>query len=177
VTDTGAPSEGLSPRHTAFVDEYMKDRVATAAAQRAGYSPRSAASLMAMGPIRDEIRRRQAAIAADADVTVRSLIDEVEAARAVAEGAENASAMVAAIKLKAELTGNLDAREAPKSDQSDRPTDIAGTAAAIVQLLREYACQTGYVVTVTKSDEPIDDSASESSGSSVAENGDVSGTP
>ena len=84
--------------------------------------------------------------------------------------------MVAAIKLKAELTGNLDAREAPKSDQSDRPTDIAGTAAAIVQLFREYACQTGYVVTVTKPDEPIDDSASESSGSSGAENSDVSET-
>jgi phage terminase small subunit len=167
----------LSPKQQRFVDEYLVDRNAAAAAQRAGYSPRSAASLMSNEHISLEIARRLAAIAADTNVSVKSLIAEVEAAREVAEAAGNASAMVAAIKLKADLTGNLDAREAPKSDRSDRPTDIASTAAAIVEIFREYASQTGYVVTVTKSGEPIDDSASESSGSSVAENSDVSGTP
>lgn len=140
MTDTGA---GLSPKHAAFVDEFLKDRSATAAAQRAGYSPRSAAGLMALLPIKDEIRRRLAAIATEANVTAKSLIAEAEVARETAEAGGNASAMVAAIKLKAELTGNLDAAQ-PASEPVH--ATHRETAHAVFDLLK----QLGYDVIIRK---------------------------
>jgi phage terminase small subunit len=61
-TPADAPSEALSPKHAPFVAEYLKDRNAAAAAQRAGYSPRSAASLMAQEHIREAIKKRPCAV-------------------------------------------------------------------------------------------------------------------
>jgi hypothetical protein len=128
--------EPLSPKHEAFVTEYLKDRNAAAAAQRAGYSPRSAASLMAMESIRAEIQRRQEAAARESGVTLQSLIKQAEEARAVAEQAGNASAMVAAIQLKAKLTGQLGDVSAPAQSQSE-PVSIRDTALAILTIFRE----------------------------------------
>jgi phage terminase small subunit len=42
TTRHGSTLQGLSPKHRAFVDEYMKDRNAIQAAIRAGYSRRTA---------------------------------------------------------------------------------------------------------------------------------------
>ena len=136
MSDTGHTCGALSPRHAAFVIEYMKDRSATAAAQRAGYSVRSAASLMAMQPIKDEIVRRTDALVTESKVPLhQSLLAEAEQARQVAEEAGNASAMVAALRLKAELTNQLDA-----SAKSTKPVQCgtAELARSLIGLFLEY---------------------------------------
>ena len=132
MTDTGA---GLSPKHAAFVDEFLKDRSATAAAQRAGYSVRTASTLMTMGPIKDEIKRRLAAIATDVSVTVKSLLAEAEVARETAEAAGNASAMVAALRLKAELSGAMDVAQSTPEPIMATTADTARTILGIFQEL------------------------------------------
>lgn len=122
---------GLSERHARFVAEYVVDLNAAAAARRAGLSPRSAAGLMARADIRAEIERQQEAIAAETKVTIASLVDEAESARQVAHGAGNAAAMVAAITLKAKLTGKLQpenagdmAREEAAERQAQQETEL-----------------------------------------------------
>ena len=115
--------------------EYMRDRSATAAAQRAGYSPRSAASLMALPVIKNEIKRRLAAIATDVSVTVKSLLAEAEVARETAEAAGNASAMVAALRLKAELSGAMDVAQSTSEPIMATTADTARTILGIFQEL------------------------------------------
>src|SRR5262245_52445606 len=97
------PANGLSAKRIAFVEHYMQTRSATEAATAAGYKTASAASLMAQGPIKAEIKRRLAALASDNKITPASLLAEIEEARTVAALDDNASAMVACIKLKAEM--------------------------------------------------------------------------
>jgi hypothetical protein len=71
---------------------------------------------------------------------LESLIKEAEVAREVAEQAGNGSAMVAAIKLKAELTGQLNA--AAPSAPKEQPLDLVATARAVFDFLREASLRT-----------------------------------
>src|SRR5262249_46259673 len=120
MSDTGAPKP-LSAKHAAFVDAYMVSRSAVEAALASGYKARSAASLMALQPIRDEIRRRNAATATDTKTDLATLLRDAETARQIAADNGNASGMVAALKLKAELLGLMDGEAKPPVDPSSVP--------------------------------------------------------
>lgn len=110
-------------RHQLFIAEYKRDGNGGRAAIAAGFSPRSASTtasrLLALPEIRAEIDRWQAQISAEAKVSLRSLLDEAEGARAVAEEDGNGAAMVAAVLLKARLTGYLDAGKAEVDQTAD----------------------------------------------------------
>jgi Terminase small subunit len=88
----------LSHKHARFVEEYLKDNDARAAAVRAGYKARSAAVLLANVAIRNAIQSRQ-------EAAISELIKRADEAYTAAERAGNVAGMVQATKLKAELTG------------------------------------------------------------------------
>jgi phage terminase small subunit len=150
-----APGPALSAKHQRFIDEYLKDpsHNAAAAAQRAGYSPRSAGNLLAQEHIRLEIARRQQAVAQNAGVTLEGLIKEAEAAREVAENAGNASAMVAATQLKARLTSQLDT-PADGHKRSDEPVDKHQLTLAVYSIFQE-ALGAGWRILVSPPGETI----------------------
>jgi phage terminase small subunit len=62
TTRYGSTPQGVSPKHQAFVDEYMKDRNATQAAIRAGYSRRKAkqigSGLLTKVDVAEDVGRR-----------------------------------------------------------------------------------------------------------------------
>lgn len=101
----------ITPKQAAFCREYLLDFNGTQAAMRAGYSERTAqeqaSRLLSKDMVRSEIARLQEQAAAVANVTLDSLLREVEDARAMARQRENAAAMVAATTLKAKLTGHF----------------------------------------------------------------------
>lgn len=101
----------LTAKQSRFVDEYMVDLNATQAAIRAGYSKKTAGSIgdenLKKPAIAAEVAKRQDALAATHGVTLQSLLDELDEARAAALSAETvqSSAAVAATMAKAKLTG------------------------------------------------------------------------
>ncbi len=78
VTQEGAPK--LLPRHLAFVDEYMKDRNATQAYIRAGYSAKAAnvnaARLIANDSVSAEIAKRVEEYSRTAGLKVVDLLEQ-----------------------------------------------------------------------------------------------------
>lgn len=87
----------LSPKRAAFVREYLIDLNATKAAERAGYSPKSAHvtghRLLSDAKVADAIATAQAELSQHALVTAQ---DVVKGLRREAEEADSASARVAA---------------------------------------------------------------------------------
>jgi Terminase small subunit len=154
ATETAVEApKAIGAKHEKFITEYMKDRNATAAAARSGYSVRSAAMLMAMGPIKDEIRRRLAQVAAkaaeEAKVTLQSLMAKALRAYEVAEGNNNPAGMVAATKLMAELSGHVGGQPVvgvTVNNQQSTGPDIRGTAQAIWSILKEASMRQGGAV-------------------------------
>src|SRR5262245_33269856 len=124
----------LTERQAAFVTEYLKggDGSATAACQRAGISPRKAASMMSNPDVLAEIGRRQSNGAATA--TGDDEIDRALAAYDVAKSAGNAAGMVAATTLLAKLRGRLDGEPEPKPPA---PSDIAAVKRAFVAYCKD----------------------------------------
>src|ERR1700755_848394 len=126
-----------SPRHEAFAHALARGASATAAYIEAGYkqNPHNAAALARKQHIStrvDELQQEQLAIhqqataqaAANAQVTIESLIAEAEAARAKAmEEKGGAAAAVRALIAKAKLAGHW--RE--KIDQHNTGTGIVST--------------------------------------------------
>jgi hypothetical protein len=143
----------LTDKQERFVTEFMKDGAASAAAVRAGFSARTAARLMAMAPIKDEIALRRTAAVAETGISVKSLIEEAEAARKVAEQDGNAAGMTAAITLKARLSGQLDAEPPPPPPAVN--TDPHSLALAIVDLLRQAGHTTGRRVVFAEKGETL----------------------
>lgn len=132
----------LSDRHKRFVDEYVKDTNAAAAARRAGFSARSAGQLMKVGAIRAEIERRQEAIAVATQITIASLCEEAEAARCLAQSDGNPAAMVAAITLKAKLTGKLTSEnneDVTRQEEAERRAQQRGEHRKAGRLLADAA--------------------------------------
>ena len=93
----------LAPRQARFVDEYLRDRDATAAAMRAGYSERSAYVMGARLLRRPDVQlamesRRRGGGARKLPITrddcIRALVEAYKVARAARDG----SAMVGAIR-------------------------------------------------------------------------------
>jgi phage terminase small subunit len=146
-------SDSLFPRHEAFISEFLKDGNASAAAQRAGFSPRSVSKLLAIPGVAEEIARRQTAIAHETNVTVKGLIAETENARLIAEGADNANAMVAAIQLKAKLSGLINAEPQP----ADAPANVSkrDLARTVVNILRDAAVEEGATLAVASRGESL----------------------
>jgi hypothetical protein len=131
-------TEPLNDRQQRFVFEIIRGSTATAAAIAAGYRPRSATSagsrLLAEPGVRAAIDAGQAEIAREVSVSTKTLLAEAEAARALAERVENASAMIAAVQLKARLTGLI--VDKPDPDQQREAAELArqveqSTAAAM----------------------------------------------
>lgn len=99
----------LTPKQEAFVREYLIDQNATQAAIRAGYSADTAYSqgqrLLKNVEVAGAISKGQAKAAKRAEITVQSLAEELEEARALAIKEAQSSAAVAATMGKAKLFG------------------------------------------------------------------------
>jgi len=106
-----AKQDELTAKQSRFIDEYMKDLNGTQAVIRAGYSTKGAdvqaVRLLGNARVKAEVEKRQAALAETHGVTLKSLLDELDEARAAALSAETvqSSAAVAATMAKAKLTG------------------------------------------------------------------------
>jgi phage terminase small subunit len=125
----------------------MRDGVASAAAVRAGYSPKSAAStgtrLLAEPAVRAAIDAHQVEIAQEVSVSTKTLLAEAEAARTLAERVENASAMIAAVQLKARLTGLIDDKPDPERDRVAAERARANEVRTAVELWADAAESVG----------------------------------
>ncbi|WP_115540021.1 terminase small subunit [Xanthomonas campestris] len=101
----------LTPRQKRFVAEYLKDQNATQAAIRTGYSERTAkqqgSRLLTNADVAAAVCAGQRKVAKKAEVTVDSLLVELEQARKLALREKQASAAVTATMGKGKLSGLL----------------------------------------------------------------------
>lgn len=99
----------LTPKQSLFVKEYLVDLNATQAAIRAGYSEKTAASIgeenLRKPDISASIAEAQQAKAKKLDITVESILAELEEARQLALRTEKAAPAVAASMGKAKILG------------------------------------------------------------------------
>lgn len=106
-----AKAGGLTPKQQRFVQEYLQDHNGTQAAIRAGYSDKTAkqqgSRLLAEPRIQAAVRAGQRKVAKKAEVTVDSLMAELEQARKLALKEGQASAAVTATMGKGKLAGLL----------------------------------------------------------------------
>ncbi|WP_414492385.1 terminase small subunit [Stenotrophomonas maltophilia] len=108
---TADKAVGLTPKQQRFVSEYLKDHNGTQAAIRTGYSAKTAkqqgSRLLADPRIQAAVRAGQKKVAKKAEVTVDSLMAELEQARKLALKEKQASAAVTATMGKGKLAGLL----------------------------------------------------------------------
>lgn len=101
----------LTPRQQRFVQEYLQDHNGTQAAIRAGYSAKTAkqqgSRLLAEPHIQAAVRAGQQKVAKKAEISVDSLMAELEQARELALKEKQASAAVTATMGKGKLAGLL----------------------------------------------------------------------
>jgi len=101
----------LTAKKKLFVAEYLKDHNATQAAIRTGYSAKTAkqqgSRLLAEPHVQAAVRAGQRKVAKKAEVTVESLMGELEQARKLALKEKQASAAVTATMGKGKLAGLL----------------------------------------------------------------------
>ena len=102
---------GLTPKQQRFVLEYLKDHNGTQAAIRTGYSESTArqqgSRLLTDPRVLAAVRAGQKKVAKKAEVTVDSLMAELEQARKLALKEKQASAAVTATMGKGKLAGLL----------------------------------------------------------------------
>ena len=107
-----------NPRHEAFCRHYVKHGVGRHAYVAAGYKASTepqenapadncASRLLRTARVSQRIQELRIAMAKRQDINEDSLIDELEEARQVAKGVDNAGAMVQATMGKAKLAGLL----------------------------------------------------------------------
>ena len=115
---------GLTPKREAFCREYLVDQNATQAAMRAGYSEATAqqqgSRLLLNVMVQARVAELQSDIAERNEVTVDSIVAELEEARSQAVALGQASAAVAASMGKAKVCGLLIDRY---RDESQRQSD------------------------------------------------------
>ncbi|NIJ89437.1 hypothetical protein FHR49_002238 [Xanthomonas campestris] len=101
----------LTPKQQRFVAEYLKDQNAAQAAVRTGYSEKTAkqagSRLLNIPAIAAAVRAGQKRVAAKAEITVESLMAELEQARRMALKEKQPSAAVTATMGKGKLAGLL----------------------------------------------------------------------
>ena len=99
----------LTPKQSLFVKEYLVDLNATQAAIRAGYSEKTAGSMgeenLKKPEIAAAVAEAQQAKAKKLDITVESILAELEEARQLALRTEKAAPAVAASMGKAKILG------------------------------------------------------------------------
>ena len=112
-------------RHEKFSQEIAKGKTATAAMAAAGYTdPRNSTRLTKNDEIRRRIEELKERGAARAEVSVASLLSELEEARQLALKLGQASAAVAATMGKAKIRGLIiDRREVGEAGAFDALTD------------------------------------------------------
>ena len=117
-----------NPRHERFVQALFEGQSADEAYVTAGYSENrgNASRLKANESIQTRLSELQATAAKSAEVTVESLLTELEAAREQAQTKAQYSAAVRATMSKAQLSGLLiEKREVAISDsRADAPTNM-----------------------------------------------------
>jgi len=145
----------MNTKQKKFVTAYLVDGDGPRAAVAAGYSPATAARLLALPAVRAAIRaeterrqaeleRHRAAAQERAKVSLDSLLAEAEAARVVSKEAGAGSAMVAATVLKARLLGMLDAeRRDHEADRAQRFGEQQIELKTAATLLSEAATSMG----------------------------------
>jgi phage terminase small subunit len=96
-----------NPRHERFVQALFEGETADAAYAKAGYKPNDGNCIRLKGNERVQTRlaELQAQAAKKSEVTVQSLLAELETARERADSAEQFSASVRAIEAKAKISG------------------------------------------------------------------------
>lgn len=108
---TADKAVGLTPKQQRFVQEYLQDHNGTQAAIRTGYSAKTAkqqgSRLLADPRVQAAVRAGQKKVAKKAEVTVDSLMAELEQARKLALKEKQASAAVTATMGKGKLAGLL----------------------------------------------------------------------
>lgn len=108
---TPARGTPLTPKQQRFVQEYLQDHNGTQAAIRAGYSESTArqqgSRLLTEPRIQAAVRAGQKKVAKKAEVTVDTLMAELEQARKLALKEKQASAAVTATMGKGKLAGLL----------------------------------------------------------------------
>ena len=114
-----------NPRHEKFAQEIAKAKTATAAMAAAGYShPRNSTRLTKNDEIRRRIDELKERGAARAEVSVASVLDELEEARQLALKRGQVSAAVQASMGKARILGLIiDRREVGDPGAFDDKTD------------------------------------------------------
>ena len=122
-----------NPRHEKFAQEIAKAKTATAAMAAAGYSdPRNSTRLTKNDEIRRRIEELKTRGAARAEVSVASLLAELETARLLALKLGQPSAAVAATMGKAKILGLIiDRREVGNAGAFDDMTDEELISAAV----------------------------------------------
>jgi hypothetical protein len=98
-----------NPRHERFVQALFEGETADAAYAKAGYKPNDGNCIRLKGNERVQARlaELQEQAAKKSEVTVQSLLDELEAARARADSLDQLSSVVKAISEKAKISGLL----------------------------------------------------------------------
>ena len=98
-----------NPRHELFAQELAKGKSATEAYTLAGYKAcrQNAARLTTNDDIRARLAELQATAAKASEVTIQSLLNELEDARVKASNLDQLSAAVRAIEAKAKVSGLL----------------------------------------------------------------------
>ncbi|MFN3498705.1 MAG: terminase small subunit [Pannonibacter indicus] len=111
ATTKPARTQPLTPKQQRFVQEYLQDHNGTQAAIRTGYSEKTAkqqgSRLLTDPRVIAAVRAGQQKVAKKAEVTVDSLMAELEQARKLALKEKQASAAVTATMGKGKLAGLL----------------------------------------------------------------------
>lgn len=111
-------NQGLTDKQQLFVAEYLKDRDATAAALRAGYSPTSAtvraSTLLAHPQVRSIVNKHTEKIKQRSEVTAEFVIRELMQVASQEDVAQ--STKVRALELLAKHLGMLEDRLTVKTD-------------------------------------------------------------
>jgi hypothetical protein len=137
-----------NPRHELFAQELAKGKSASEAYKLAGYRPcrQNAARLTTNDDIRARLDEIQTAAAKKSEVTVQSLLAELEEARRKATDLDQLSVAVRAIEAKAKVSGLLTQKieitdPTREFDNAETPEEIAAV------LARGLAKDKGYELT------------------------------
>lgn len=135
-----------NPRHEKFAQGIAAGKSQTEAYVEAGYKNdrRHASRLLATnGGIVQRIKELMSAAALRAEVTQDSLVAECDEAIEFARAAKDGHMMVAATRLKAQLTGNIvKERENAKQPLGDVPDDVVKDELLRLRADREKAANT-----------------------------------
>lgn len=109
-----SPRKAINLRHREFILFYLKTGNAAQAYQAAGYKPSTrnsldvcASRLLNSAKVQREIAKAQARIVKAADITVETLLSDLEEDRQLARKVKQPGSAIRATELKAKLTGHL----------------------------------------------------------------------